>query len=141
MKKIFVSIFIIGSFSIYALLHNKTSEISAVPVRETPSSTVNTSSSLTVYKDGEYTGPVVDAYYGNIQVKAIIENGKLSDIQFLQYPNGHHESVEINTNAMPILKQEAIAAQTAQVDGVTRATDSSIAFRESLGSALAQARK
>lgn len=91
------------------------------------------------YKNGTYTGSVADAFYGNIQVQVSIQNGKIADVQFLQYPNDRRTSVEINTQAMPYLRQEAIAAQNAQVDIVSGATDSSKAFRESLGSALAQA--
>jgi uncharacterized protein with FMN-binding domain len=93
-----------------------------------------------MYKDGLYVGDVADAFYGNIQVQAIIQNGKITDVQFLQYPNDRGESIMINTQAMPYLKQEAIAAQSAQVDIVSGATDSSQAFIQSLGSALAKAK-
>lgn len=91
------------------------------------------------YKDGTYTGSVADAFYGNIQVKAVVSGGKIVDVIFLQYPNDRQTSIEINTQAMPILKQEAIAAQSAQVDGVSGATASSGAFIQSLQSALNQA--
>jgi uncharacterized protein with FMN-binding domain len=93
-----------------------------------------------IYRNGTYTGSIADAYYGNIQVRAIITDGELSDIQFLQYPNDRKTSVYINSQAMPILKSEAISAQSANVDIVSGATDSSMAFQESLGSALAQAK-
>lgn len=92
------------------------------------------------FKDGEYTGPVVDAYYGNVQVKAVIQNGKLTDVVFLDYPQDRSTSVKINTGAMPMLKSEAIQAQSGQVDGVSGATQTSIAFRESLSAALTQAK-
>ncbi len=91
------------------------------------------------YLDGTYTGSVADAYYGNIQVQAIIQNGALADVVFLQYPNDRGTSIEINSQAMPMLKQEALQVQSANVDGVSGATDSSAAFRESLGNALSQA--
>ncbi len=91
------------------------------------------------YKDGEYIGNSADAVYGNIQVKAIIQGGNITDVQFLQYPNDRRTSVEINQQAMPYLKTEAIQVQNAQVDIVSGATDSSLAFRDSLSSALAQA--
>ena len=47
--------------------------------------------------------------------------------------------MRINQQAMPVLKQEAIQAQSAQVDGVSGATDTSDAFVQSLTSALTQA--
>jgi len=92
------------------------------------------------YKDGSYTGPVTDAFFGPYQVKAVISDGKLSDIVFLQYPNDRPTSTQINTEAMPILKSEAIKAQSANVDVVSGATQSSAAFKESLASALVQAK-
>lgn len=92
------------------------------------------------YKDGTYSGDPADAFYGTIQVQALIQNGKIADIQFLQYPNDRNESIVINTQAIPYLKQEAIQAQSAQVDIVSGATDSSQAFVQSLQSALVKAR-
>lgn len=92
------------------------------------------------YADGTYTGSAVDAYYGTIQVNAVISGGKLADVVFLQYPNDRSTSRFINQQAMPELKAEAIQAQSANVDGVSGASDSSAAFKESLSSALSQAR-
>ena len=92
------------------------------------------------YVDGTYTGSVADAYYGNIQVEATVSGGKLTNVTFLQYPSDRSTSRYINSQAMPLLRQEAISAQSANVDGVSGATDSSQAFIESLSSALAQAK-
>jgi len=92
-----------------------------------------------LYKDGKYDGSIVDAYYGNIQVRAIIESGILTGVQFLSYPSDRSYSVEINKRAMPILEAEAIKNQSANVDIVAGATNTSNAFRSSLGSALSLA--
>ncbi len=92
------------------------------------------------YRDGTFTGSVADAYYGNIQVQAVISGGRITDVIFLQHPNDRSTSREINSQAMPYLKQEAIQAQSAQVDGVSGATNSSQAFVESLGAALSKAK-
>lgn len=92
------------------------------------------------YRDGSYTGAPADAYYGTVQVQAIIKGGKIADVQFLQHPYTHQNSVVINADAMPLLTQEAISAQNAQVDGVSGATFTSQAFIESLSSALSQAK-
>ncbi len=92
------------------------------------------------YKDGSYTGSVANAYYGNVQVKAIVQGGQLSDVQVLQYPSDRGTSREINGAAMPQLVQEAIQAQSANVNVVSGATQSSGAFQQSLASALAQAK-
>ncbi len=92
------------------------------------------------FKDGTFTGPVTNAIYGNIQVQAIISGGKITDVQFLQHPSDRSRSVAINTLAMPRLTQEAIQAQSANVNVVSGATDSSQAFVQSLSAALAQAK-
>jgi len=92
-----------------------------------------------LYKDGQYDGIAADAYYGLVQVKAIIQGGKLTDIQFLSYPSDRSYSVELNTYALPILKAEAIQNQSAKVNAVSGATNSSRAFVQSLSSALTQA--
>ena len=92
------------------------------------------------YKDGAFTGSIEDVYYGNVEVKAIIVNGNLQDVIFLQYPSDRPNSITINTRAMPILKSEAIKIQDSNVDTVTGATQTSKGFRNSLLSALAQAK-
>ncbi len=91
------------------------------------------------YRDGTYTGDVADAYYGNVQVQVTVSGGKISDVQFLQYPNDNRTSQFINSQAMPVLRSEAISAQSANVDGVSGASATSGAFIQSLGSALSKA--
>ena len=107
-----------------------TAPVKATPVKATPKGK---------YVDGTYTGSAADAYYGNIQVAATISGGKLTNVTFLQYPNDRSTSRYINQQAMPELKAEAIQAQSANVDGVSGASDSSAAFKQSLASALSQA--
>ena len=92
------------------------------------------------YKNGTYTGSVADAYYGNVQVQTTIQGGKIVSVTFLQYPNDRSTSVRINTQAMPYLQQEAIQAQSANVNGVSGASDTSQAFIQSLSYALNQAK-
>jgi uncharacterized protein with FMN-binding domain len=93
-----------------------------------------------LYVNGSYTGDPFDAYYGTVQVKVIVMGGKIADVQFLQYPNSRSNSRMINSEAMPLLTQEAIQAQSAQVSGVSGATFTSDAFQQSLASALVLAK-
>jgi uncharacterized protein with FMN-binding domain len=94
-----------------------------------------------IYKDGTFTGSVEDAYYGNIQVQAVIQNGRIADVIFLQYPNDNRTSIRINTQSNAYLKEEAIAAQSANVNIISGASDSSFAFRKSMATALLRAHK
>lgn len=93
-----------------------------------------------MYRDGTYTGSPADAYYGIVQVKAIIRNGKITDVQFLSYPNDRSTSAYISSIATPLLASEAIQSQSANVDIVSGASETSGAFMRSLASALSQAK-
>jgi len=111
---------------------NSTNTVNSTP--PAPSSTTTAQ-----YKDGTYTGSVENAYYGNVQVSAIIENGKISTVNFLQSPDENPNSIYVNQQADPYLKQEAIQAQSSRVSVVTGATFTSNAFIQSLANALSQA--
>lgn len=91
---------------------------------------------VSLYKNGTYTGSAAHNIYGIVQVKAIIKGGKLSDVQFVQFPNDREHSLELSQMALPILKQEAISVQSAEVDIVSGATETSHSFMESLTAAL-----
>jgi uncharacterized protein with FMN-binding domain len=93
------------------------------------------------YKDGAFTGDPVEILWGIVRVKAVIQGGKIADVQFLQMPSDRTRSVEITDLAKPLLKSEAIRAQSARVDLVSSATMTSIGFRQTLASALAKAQK
>ncbi len=89
--------------------------------------------------DGTYRGPVVDAYYGLMQIEAVVQNGRLATIHVLRFPNDRRTSIYINHRALPQLRNEVISAQSANVDVVSGATLSSEAFIQSLGAALSKA--
>jgi uncharacterized protein with FMN-binding domain len=160
MKRLTISILLVVTFAAYAvyvnLFNKQTAIISQTPISQTnslpvqpkqtaqkptpaPASTPAPAQNNGQYKNGEYTGNVEDAFYGNVQVKVTISNGKISDVQFLDYPQDRNTSVRINSQAMPYLKQEAIQAQSANVDIISGATATSQAFIQSLASALLKA--
>lgn len=138
MKKVLLSAALILVFAFYVIRQK-----SVLPVDNNTTASVSTPKSQNVssagLKNGEYTGDVTDAYYGNVQVKIVTSGGKIIDVQFLDYPHDRRTSEMINSQAMPMLKQEAITAQNAQVDIVSGATQTSLAFKQSLQSALNKA--
>jgi uncharacterized protein with FMN-binding domain len=146
MKKFFLSIIVIAVFCLYVVFYHKSTQSALISDGKNStiadSSLGNSKSTQTVdtIKDGSYAGSAEDAFYGTVQVKAVIQNGKITDIEFLQYPNDRSESVQINQNAIPTLKQEAIQKQSANVDIVSGATQTSDAFNQSLADALVQAK-
>lgn len=91
------------------------------------------------YADGVYTGPTADAYYGIIQIQAVVQNGQLTALKVLKYPSDRRTSVNINRQALPMLRDEAISAQSANVDIISGATLTSRAFIQSLRGALKKA--
>ncbi len=91
------------------------------------------------YKDGTYTGSVADAFYGQLQIAAIVSGGRLTSVGFPVYPNTAGHSISLSKYALPRLAREALVAQSANVQIVSGATQDSTAFQQSLGSALAQA--
>jgi uncharacterized protein with FMN-binding domain len=91
------------------------------------------------YNDGEYIGKPADTNWGAVQVKAVVRNGSLIDVQFLQYPYHRRRSAEISNWALPVLRNEAIQVQSARVDIVSQATITAYGFQESLATALSQA--
>ncbi|RAG86364.1 FMN-binding protein [Streptacidiphilus pinicola] len=88
---------------------------------------------------GSYTGTAVDTRYGPVQVRIDVSGGKVSKIDVLQYPNGQQRDQDINSYALPVLNQEALSAQSAQIDAVSGATYTSDGYTQSLQSALDQA--
>jgi uncharacterized protein with FMN-binding domain len=88
------------------------------------------------YIDGVYTGPSTNAYYGRVQVQATVQDGILTDVLFLDYPQDRRTSRRINEIAMPRLTREAVQVQSAYVHIVSGATLTSNAFAQSLYVAL-----
>lgn len=145
-RKLLLGLFVSGLFVVYSIYgRTETRSTQSGAVADLPDSGGSGIGSDTMpivarrYKDGTYIGDASDALYGYVQVQAVIRGGKITDVIFLKYPSDRSTSREINNQAMPDLKREAIQAQSAQVDGVSGATDSSQAFIQSLGSALQKA--
>ena len=134
MKKFIVTISLSAVFIIYIVLQ----KFYSGPAKVAPQAVVGSGVSVS-YKDGSYIGSSADAYYGLVQVKAVISGGKITDVQFLSYPQDRNTSQQINSFAMPNLISEAIQAQSANVNMVSGASETSQAFQKSLASALAQA--
>ncbi|WAL74240.1 FMN-binding protein [Kitasatospora sp. YST-16] len=87
------------------------------------------------------TGSAVNTRYGPVQVKVTMAGGRISKIDVVQYPTRDRRDQEINSSAIPQLNQEALAAQSADIDVVSGATYTSDGYTRSLQSALDQVQK
>ena len=81
-------------------------------------------------------GDAVDVGYGIVQVQATVASGRLVDIQPVQMPLSDPGSYSRSVSAWPVLKQEALQAQSAQIAGYSGATYTSEGFAQSLRAAL-----
>ncbi len=85
------------------------------------------------------TGDSADTRWGPVQVAIVISGGKMAGIKVLDAPANNHRDVRINNEALPILNEEALTAQSAQIDTVSGATYTSEGYIRSLQSALDKA--
>lgn len=84
-------------------------------------------------------GDPFDNRYGTVQVQISLQGNKITDVQLLQMPNDRARSQFISEEAGPILQQETLQAQSAQIDTVSGATYTSESYAQSLQSALDKA--
>lgn len=90
-------------------------------------------------KSGTFTGQSIFNGYGNVQVQITVSNGKVTDVQALQLPTDRAYSAQVSQYVAPILRSEALQAQSAQISLISGATFTSEAYAQSLQSALQQA--
>ena len=86
--------------------------------------------------DATVNGTVASTRWGPVQVQVKIAGGKLADVRVLRRPDGNRRDDEINSFALPRLRQEALTAQSAHIDAVSGATVTSDGYIASLQSAL-----
>ncbi len=69
----------------------------------------------------------------------MVKAGRITDVKPLQLTNQGGRSVAISAGAVPILRTEALHAQSAKIDAVSGATYTSEGYRTSLQSAIDKA--
>jgi uncharacterized protein with FMN-binding domain len=85
------------------------------------------------------TGDVAQTRWGPVQVQLTTDaSGAITDVEVVQYPAGNREDEQINSYALPVLVQETLDAQSADIDMVSGATVTSDGYLQSLQSALDQ---
>jgi hypothetical protein len=81
-------------------------------------------------------GTVAQTRWGPVQVRVTITAGRISDVAVLAQPDGNRRDQEINSYALPQLREEVLSAQSANIDTVSGATVTSDGYVESLQAAL-----
>ena len=123
----------------------------ALPIADATAATLATTKKIVVSK--RFTGSVASVdRWGSLQVTIVVRKTttiigtkkkvtrKITAVSVPTYPNHTDRSIYINQTALPILKAEALHAQSATINMVSGATDSSDAFAQSLQSAILKAK-
>ena len=84
-------------------------------------------------------GSAVPDPYGTVQVAVTLRGTSIVDVRPVQLPLDSARSQAVNSQAAPLLRSEALRAQSAQIDVVSGATYTSEAYARSLQAALARA--
>lgn len=87
-----------------------------------------------VYKDGSYTAAAA-GHVGDVTVTLTVSGGVISDISYED-----EETTTIGGAALPKLVEEAVASNSADIDIVSGATDTSSAFIAAVSQCLEQAK-
>jgi len=91
-------------------------------------------------KTRTYKGPTEYVNHGPVQVSIVVKNKKITNVLVANAPEDGR-SVFIQNSAIPILKQETLRAQSANINEVSGATDTSSGYVASLQSAVRKARQ
>jgi uncharacterized protein with FMN-binding domain len=114
---------------------------------KTPSGKVKTPATSNSTAAGAPSGPrsidgaVLQTPYGDVQVRVVLSGKRITDVQALHLTDANGRSRQISADAAPVLRREALSAQSAQLDTVSGATYTSEGYRQSLQAALDQAHR
>jgi uncharacterized protein with FMN-binding domain len=124
----------------------------ALPIVDATAATKAKAKKIVVTK--RFTGAVASVdRWGSLQVTIVVRKTttitgtkkkvtrRMTAVSEPSYPNHTDRTVFINQNALPILKAEALKAQSAGINMVSGATDTSDGFEQSLQSAIVKAVK
>ena len=119
---------------------------SATPIAAQPKTTTTGQSKTTAGSSGStasgnrtVTGAVETNQYGQVQVEVTVSGGRITEVKAVQLPSESPRSSEISASAAPLLRSEALQAQSASINVVSGATYTSDGYQASLQSALNRA--
>ena len=110
-----------------------TNTVATAPATQAPATTAPATTAI----NGTFTGPSVNVNYGNVQVKITVVNGRITDAVAVKAPSGRND--RWTNMAVPILKEQTLKAQSANIQGASGASYTSYGWYTSLQGALAQA--
>jgi uncharacterized protein with FMN-binding domain len=127
------------AIALVLLLSFRTPEGAAIAVANGPSTSgTGITGQANAAHQGTRTidGTAVQTRYGTVQVRVTLQGDTITAIQAVQLPDGDGRSMQISSRVEPTLQRQALQAQSANIDGVSGATYTSIGYARSLQSAL-----
>jgi len=88
---------------------------------------------------GSVTGPAVQYGYGELATRVAISGGRITGVSVPVLSVAEQFSQELADRAIPVLRHEVLAAQSARIQAVSGATYTSEAYAESVQAALDKA--
>jgi uncharacterized protein with FMN-binding domain len=121
-----------------------TTPTTATPTTATPATVTptpappTTRAPVTTTTQGPRRADGTDVFYryGELELQVTIGGGRITAVQPVVDNASDPRSAQINDEAIPYLRQQALQAQSANIDGVSGATYTSEAYAQSLQAAL-----
>jgi len=122
----------VAGFGVAVGLHTSGSSVVALPAATPVRSTHQPSPTLT----RSATGTVEQYGYGQLAVRATVRGTRITGLSVVGLQTAESYSQQIAAQVLPILRREVLAAQRAQVNGITGATYTTVAYLRSIQAAL-----
>ena len=116
---------------------NSNSNTNSVAATTDPTPTAVAATTAPAGVNGTFTGPSIFVQYGNVQVQITVVNGRITDAKAVVAPSGKND--RYTNMAVPVLKKQTLAAQSANIQGASGASYTSYGWYTSLQGALAKA--
>jgi uncharacterized protein with FMN-binding domain len=88
---------------------------------------------------GSVTGPVVPYGYGELATRVTISHGRITRVGVPVLKTSEQFSQQLAVQAIPVLRNEVLSAQSARIQAVSGATYTSEAYAQSVQAALDKA--
>ncbi len=116
-----------------------TPAVGGTPATTSPPTTAAPTTTTAPATTRTTTGPSVDYSFGALSVTVTVTGSKLTSVTIGSINDGGNpRSQSIDQQSIPILEQQALQAQSANIQGVSGASYTSSGFQQSLQAALGQ---
>ncbi len=114
---------------------SQTGQAKTTPSTKAKAKTKSTTPATTTQRA---TGALVRTPYGDVRVAVVAKGSTITDVVAVHLTDANQHSRDISAAAAPVLRREALRAQSAKIDTVSGATYTSEGYRQSLQAALDQ---